>query len=214
MARSTHFPGVGRVCFISVNPHKWCLCEECFHWNTAQAQLHRWRSQPCQKLTRTRTFLEEPFAQTWQCLQPPVGAGVKTFTGFLCLNQALFKISLTFSSVFLWDLIIIPQRLIQQGLFSSPSFRQFLGNHVESSDAQMTFKGVFRAVWNPTSCYLIIIEDLQWCSCKIIQEIKRANMSFFFWVGQKQFLESSVAQHNRAAKVYRKCLLSLLCLRN
>ena len=43
--------------------------------------------------TRASTFLEEPVAQTWQCLQQPVEVGVKVFT-----KTTLLKLGFHFKS--------------------------------------------------------------------------------------------------------------------
>lgn len=93
--------------------------------------------------TRSRTLLAEPFAQTWQCLQPPVGVGVKIRTRISVLKSGFHFESPFYSHHFLHEISSLsPKELFSRGCFSFQSFRQLLGDHVESSDTQMTSKSV------------------------------------------------------------------------
>lgn len=87
-----------------------------------------------------RAFLEEPSVQTRQCLTQAVGVGVKISTK---INLLKLGFHFNFSSFFTQDFMICSL----QAIFPlSLTFKQLLGNHVKSSDSQITFKSVFRAV--------------------------------------------------------------------
>lgn len=105
------------------------------------------------------TFLEEPSVQTQWCLTQLVEISIKISTKINLLKLGFhFKFFSMFSLFFTRDFMICSL----QAIFPlSLTFKQLLGNHVKSSDSQMTFKSMFRAVWNNISCYLIIIWNFQ-----------------------------------------------------